>query len=149
MDTFLRSKQIAIHNDFSSATSSCDELVRRVFVKMFKYLEYSDLYGMYAFPIWHFQYRFDLNVHLNVVRYYMTGTIFGCLTQHKAMKDCRWDYETYTCNYCTQKGTDLDLGYHVIRPQRQTDFMVWNSRFKHMDKGNRTYQDLQVWYMSV
>merc|ERR550539_1057893 len=22
--------------------------------------------------------------------YYMTGTLFGCLAKHKALKDCRW-----------------------------------------------------------
>jgi len=46
--------------------------------------------------------------------YYMTGTLFGCLYMHKAMKDCRWDYDSYTCAYCTKLQTDGDLDYSVV-----------------------------------
>merc|ERR1719295_852827 len=33
--------------------------------------------------------------------YYMTGTMFGCLAMHRVLKDCRWDYDSYSCNLCT------------------------------------------------
>ena len=46
--------------------------------------------------------------------YYMTGTMFGCLTTHKALKDCSWDYDTYECVMCTIQESDQDLGYHVV-----------------------------------
>merc|ERR1719242_1317774 len=57
--------------------------------------------------------------------YYMTGTLFGCLAYHKAQKDCRWDYDTYTCNYCTNEVEDLDLSYHIISPDRSDDWDYW------------------------
>merc|ERR1719356_2125613 len=44
----------------------------------------------------------------------MTGTMFGCLTTHKALKDCSWDYDTYECVMCTIQESDQDLGYHVV-----------------------------------
>lgn len=42
--------------------------------------------------------------------YYMTGTIFGCLSTYKAERDCSWDWETYECSYCTMVQSDSDLG---------------------------------------
>ena len=43
-----------------------------------------------------------------------TGTIFGCLTTHKALKDCSWDYDSYECVMCTLEESDEDLGYHIV-----------------------------------
>merc|ERR1719361_1674803 len=70
----------------------------------------------------------DYYVNGDRTAYYMTGTLFGCLATHKAEKDCRWDYDTYTCNYCSTNGleADLDLTYHVISPHRPTDWIWWN-----------------------
>lgn len=50
----------------------------------------------------------------NRTGYYMTGTMFGCLTTHKALKDCSWDYDTYECVMCSLYGSDEDLGYHIV-----------------------------------
>ena len=41
--------------------------------------------------------------------------MFGCLTTHKALKDCSWDYDSYECVMCTVDFSDEDLGYHIIR----------------------------------
>lgn len=79
--------------------------------------------------------------------YYMTGTMFGCLSQHKAMKDSVWDYDSMECNYCHSPFTpdvpfheDGDLGYHVISPH-DDDFALyvdeWNDvRFRFTLFGN-------------
>merc|ERR1719242_388251 len=56
--------------------------------------------------------------------YYMTGTLFGCLAKHKALKDCRWDYDSYTCGYCTMKESTSDLDYHVMFPE-DDDWSDW------------------------
>merc|ERR1719203_1806190 len=56
----------------------------------------------------------DLSEDMSRTAYYMTGTLFGCLYMHKAMKDCRWDYDTYECAYCTTEESDGDLGYSVV-----------------------------------
>ena len=56
----------------------------------------------------------ELNPHGILTSYYMTGTMFGCLTTHKAERDCSWDWDTYECKYCTLKDSDGDLGYHVM-----------------------------------
>lgn len=41
--------------------------------------------------------------------YYMTGTIFGCLTTEKQQKDCMWNVETYVCSVCTIEESDEGL----------------------------------------
>ena len=46
--------------------------------------------------------------------YYMTGTMFGCLSTYKAERDCAWDWDSYQCNYCTMTTSDADLGYHIF-----------------------------------
>lgn len=46
--------------------------------------------------------------------YHMTGTMFGCLTTHKALKDCSWDYDSYECVMCSLGESDQDLGYHIV-----------------------------------
>ena len=67
----------------------------------------------------------------------MTGTLFGCLAKHKALKDCRWDYETYTCNYCTMEEEDADLEYHVVTPEDKDDFDYWTGYYQGLEADNR------------
>jgi len=76
--------------------------------------------------------------------YYMTGTLFGCLAKHKALKDCRWDYDTYQCNYCTKLSSDADLEYHVVSPNDMDDFEEWTLNYQSLDADNRTWWQLQM-----
>ena len=62
--------------------------------------------------------------------YYMTGTMFGCLAMHRVLKDCRWDYDSYSCNLCTTESEDLDIGYHVVSPHDAEDFQKWTSYYE-------------------
>merc|ERR1719242_2296283 len=74
--------------------------------------------------------------------YYMTGTIFGCLAKHKALKDCRWDYDMMTCGYCTSDDTQSDLGFAVAFPDDDN----WDNYIDdYLDLGdNATFVDLQM-----
>jgi len=76
--------------------------------------------------------------------YYMTGTLFGCLAKHKALKDCRWDYDSYTCNYCTKEQSDADLEYHVVSPFDMDDFNLWTGYYESLEPDNRTWWQLQM-----
>ncbi len=69
------------------------------------------------------------------------GTLFGCLAKHKAMKDCRWDYDSYTCGYCTEDASDSDLGYTVVFPE-DDDWTYWTN--KTANQGFTTWLDLQM-----
>ena len=62
--------------------------------------------------------------------YYMTGTMFGCLAMHRVLKDCRWDYDSYSCNLCTTETEDLDIGYHVVSPDDSDDFTKWTEYYR-------------------
>merc|ERR1719242_2037733 len=73
--------------------------------------------------------------------YYMTGTIFGCLATQKAQKDCRWDYDTYTCGVCTMDESESDLGYTTVFPgDERWDY--WND--KYSGNADATWMDLQL-----
>jgi len=61
----------------------------------------------------------DNSTNTSRTAYYMTGTMFTCLHRSKAMKDCRWDYDTYECFYCSLTDSDGDLGYTVIPPEHE------------------------------
>ena len=59
------------------------------------------------------------------------------------MKDCRWDYESYSCNYCTKRSYDADVGYHVIKPSNEDDWTFWEQFYR--DRGDSaTWDDLQI-----
>ena len=68
--------------------------------------------------------------------------VFGCMAKHKPAKDCRWDYDTYTCNLCTKGSSDADLGYHVINPKAD-DWPEWRAYYTNM-ANNATYMDLDI-----
>lgn len=56
----------------------------------------------------------DLQEFGSNTAYFMTGTMFGCLSTYKAERDCSWDWESYECSYCTMVHSDSDLGrFHV------------------------------------
>ena len=73
---------------------------------------------------------------------FATGTLFGCLAKHKAMKDCRWDYDSYTCNYCTRLTQDEDIGHHVVKPSNRSDWEYYNNYYKTHDDAD--WEDLQM-----
>ena len=68
--------------------------------------------------------------------------MFGCMAKHKPENDCRWDYETYTCNLCTKMASDADLGYHVVSPNSD-DWLEWRGYYEA--KGdNASFVDLDI-----
>ena len=71
-----------------------------------------------------------------------TGTLFGCLAEHKALKECRWDYDTYTCGVCSKDTSTLDLPYNVVYPDDE-EWDYWTNRYENMAE-NATWSTLQM-----
>jgi len=77
--------------------------------------------------------------------YYMTGTLFGCLSKYKALKDCRWDYDSYQCTYCTRRATDEDMGYHVLNRSDDNDWTLWTDYYVQRERTvGGSWIDLQI-----
>jgi len=78
---------------------------------------------------------FNTDAFSDRTAYYMTGTIFGCLTTHKALKDCSWDYDSYECVMCSLEESDEDLGYHIIRVN-DSDLLDYEEEFSETQMWN-------------
>ena len=58
------------------------------------------------------------------------------------MKDCRWDYDTYTCGFCTYDDSASDLGYNVVFPD-DDDWDDWGQKYDDLGD-DASWQDLQM-----
>ena len=73
--------------------------------------------------------------------------MFGCMARHKPSKDCRWDYDSYTCNLCTKAASDEDLGYHVLNPSSD-DWLEQIAYYESLDDDD-SQKDLDIGLCSL